>query len=265
MDGSRPLNRGLNDEMSGLRGKTIDEILEKNTDPNELPGNPSDPTQGSHPQAIGFYSDGRLTHASSISQSGMGFVKLYRNRGTEFTSSDMTEILRGAALKMYYDHPEGERLQFGDLSIKNGGKLLQHESHQNGLDADIVYLRHSHQEQDPYTEHFIESFVTHGKLSPNFDLERNWDLLNALVATGRVSRIFVDAVIKRAFCKWARREKGLVGVDETLRRLRPYEKHFDHFHVRITCPLQSPKCITQEEPPEGNGCQDIGLDDAAEE
>jgi penicillin-insensitive murein endopeptidase len=33
--------------------------------------------------------------------------------------------------------------------------------------------------------------------------------------------------------------------------------HDGHVHLRILCPKNSPKCIPQEAPPEGDGCDSI--------
>jgi penicillin-insensitive murein endopeptidase len=48
-------------------------------------------------------------------------------------------------------------------------------------------------------------------------------------------------------------EKSSSGSDsEWLRKLRPWEGHDDHIHVRLHC--QNKACQEQEPPPEGDGC-----------
>src|SRR5690606_28371648 len=137
----------------------------------------------------------------------------------------------------------------------HGGDISGHASHENGLDVDIAYFRNDHSEQDPeITSGFIERFVRNGKLSANFDLERNWTFIKALTRTGRISRIFTDRVIKNALCRYAESLGELKTEEEALRRLRHWPNHTDHWHVRLTCPEKSPRCKAQDDPPPGSGC-----------
>ena len=154
--------------------------------------------------------------------------------------------------------PEGERLQIGDCAAQHGGKITKHDSHQNGLDSDIVYLRHDHREQDPYlVEGFDEKFVINRILSSNFDIERNWLLLKNVNQIAQVNRIFVDPVIKKTFCTYAAEKNILIENREFLRKFRPLEGHEDHFHLRLKCPATNLRCQQQEDPPEGDGCLEV--------
>jgi penicillin-insensitive murein endopeptidase len=63
-----------------------------------------------------------------------------------------------------------------------------------------------------------------------------------------VTRIFVNAAIKKAMCREA-------GTDrEWLSKVRPWWGHAEHFHVRIACPAGSRACKPQPPPPAGDGC-----------
>lgn len=231
------------DEMSGLR----------------VPHSAlQEPGLGAFEQAIGFYSDGRLRNASRLEWEGPGILKLFRSRNREYSTSDLQKLLLDSAMRLSQAFPEGERLQIGDLSAERGGPIGLHASHQNGLDVDVVYLRVNRHEQDPDSPRgFEEIFVQgDGELSRNFDLDRNWFLLSLLVATNRVNRIFVDEKIKTTLCQYVAQagkwEES--AAMETLRRLRPWPNHDDHFHLRIHCPEGNTRCIAQEPPPEGSGC-----------
>jgi penicillin-insensitive murein DD-endopeptidase len=235
------------DEMSGgvrLRGPTF------------LEQSHGDPSQGQEEQARGFYSSGTLVHADTFPWEGEGFVKILRPRDRRFATHDLIYVLRKAIARMQKEHPSRDRIQVADIAAAHGGSLEpDHNSHQNGLDADIAYIRADGTEQDPnFADGFQEVFVKDGRLTPNFDMPRNWALVKAFVASGRVNRMFVNEVVKQAFCDYARQTGELDSAQETLRRLRPYEGHMDHVHVRITCPLKSPNCSPQEEVPDGNGC-----------
>lgn len=206
-------------------------------------------------QVVGYYSNGKLIHSTALPEKGGGFVNLFRSRNHFWGSQGLVEIIQWAAADILHRFPQGERLQVGDLSKELGGVIERHGSHQNGLDVDFVYFRNNHREQDLNSKRgFEEEFVINGKLSKNFDLLRNWTFFKLLVSTGRINRMFVDPTIKEAFCDYARKYESTRQAAETLRRLRPYEKHADHVHVRLSCPNSSPECVQQPEPEPGSGC-----------
>lgn len=240
------------DEMVGTRATTNDSTQKLN-DPTT---DPNDPSQGDREQSFGFYSHGRLAAATRLPDSGGGFVKILRPRNRRFASEDMIYLITKVSKELDQKFPNRrDAVQIGDVSAELGGLVPGHNSHQNGLDVDIAFLRTNETMQNPDDVNgFREKFVSSGKVSNNFDLERNWALAKLMVATGRPQRIFVNQVIKNAFCKLAREKGELQSAAETLHRLRPYSGHEDHFHVRITCPLNSPKCEAQEEIPAGTGC-----------
>lgn len=215
----------------------------------------SSPVQGLVSQANGFYSDGNLENADILPDEAFGLVKLFRERDRRWATADLRAIILGLADHMQRAFPGGERIQLGDTSARHGGLVTGHVSHQNGLDADLSFLRMNRQELNPDTaQRFEEDFVVEGRLTENFDIERNFVLFAALVETGRINRIFVDGVIKKAMCDFAERAGQFERSTEVLRRLRPYENHKNHIHLRLTCPQNSPRCVPQVEVPEGNGC-----------
>ncbi|MEQ1878761.1 MAG: penicillin-insensitive murein endopeptidase [Bdellovibrionia bacterium] len=248
-----------NSEMSGQRGPYVHD--ERPTPPLERPveeGEDTDTTQGAEEQAIGFYSKGKMTGSNEMPMAGYGFLKIQRPRMRHYATFDLIYVIDHVSKIVRDAYPRGERLQIGDVANKNGGQCASHASHQNGLDADIVYFRRDNREMNPdVNATFDEDFVKDGKVTENFDLERNWALFTAFVRTGRVKRMFVDVAIKKAACAYAKS----LGLDdekiEILRRLRLEPLHDDHVHVRITCPNKSPNCQQQLEPPEGSGCDGL--------
>lgn len=217
---------------------------------------PDDPSQGALEQALGFYSKGSLKNATNLPMDGAGYTKIFRPRQRWFATEDMVYFISTISKELKTDFPnQRDLIQIGDMSAARGGYINLHSSHQNGLDVDIAFLRRNETMQDVNdTSGFRESFVAGGKLTNNFDLDRNWALAKHMVAQGRAQRIFVNEVVKKAFCQLAKKRGELNSQKETLRRLRPYAGHEDHFHVRITCPQNSPKCEAQVEVPEGSGC-----------
>ncbi len=211
-------------------------------------------------EAVGFYSKGSLLNAEALSVEGAGYMKLFVPRNRNWSTHDLNELLRDVAQELKRVYPKGERLQIGDQSARRGGQISGHASHQNGLDVDVAYLRRNHHEQSPNnTKGFEESFVKNGKITKNFDIERNWAALKLMNRVGSINRIFMDVAIKRTFCEYAKAHGELESEAETLRHLRPYSNHDDHMHVRIECPRGNSRCVSQPEAPPGAGCSPSAL------
>jgi penicillin-insensitive murein endopeptidase len=222
--------------------------------------NKNEPLNNTLEQSLGFYSKGELLNPNLIDNFGFGFIKLFPSRDRGYGSFELITVLRYVSQKIAQKFPNGERLQIGDMSAIHGGFISGHASHQNGLDVDLVYFRNNHKEQDVSIETgFIENFVYQNKISKNFDIKRNWELIVALYETRLVQRAFVDPVIKKTLCNYVKNKKifDKETTKEALRILRPYPNHADHIHVRLYCPKYSTQCIPQEDPPAGDGCNEI--------
>jgi penicillin-insensitive murein endopeptidase len=93
--------------------------------------------------------------------------------------------------------------------------------------------------------------VRHDRLDidPKVWTHRHTELIRAASEDPDVERIFVNAAIKKALCREAGRDRGW------LAKVRPWWGHDYHFHVRISCPADSPQCEPQP-PPEAvdDGC-----------
>jgi penicillin-insensitive murein endopeptidase len=231
------------DELEGIPST---EIVEISSD---------DSFQGDQEQAKGFYSSGNLLNPNNLPLEGFGFVKLFRPRSRGFGTFDLITLLQETSAQLQLLHPSRDRVQIGDASQEAGGRISGHVSHQNGLDVDVAFLRVDQTEQDPErTDGFREIFVRGGKLTANFDLRRNWDYAKILIGTGRVQRLFVGEVVKKEMCKFVKSVGELTTEAETMRRIRVVAGHTDHYHIRLTCPRNSPNCRAQEEVPATTGC-----------
>ncbi len=211
-------------------------------------------------QAFGFYDQGSLDQPDALPNEGDAYLKVFRARRRQFGTLDLTSLIASSAKSLRQDFPAAERIQVGDLSDRDGGPAGGHASHQNGLDADIVFLKKNHREMNPddsgsNATGFDEDFVdAKGRVSANFDVEGNWRLIQLMASSARVDRIFIDYRLKRKFCEYAV-EKGMrKDWGETLRKLRHWANHQDHFHVRLLCPPKSAKCRGMEPIPAGDGC-----------
>ena len=207
-------------------------------------------------EAIGFYSSGKLKDAESIIELGTPVHKLFLGRKKFYGTTEIQNCISDAADYVRQTFPQAEMLQIGDIAGINGGPCTGHGSHQNGLDVDIVYLTKNGRLQSQNASYWEEEFVIKGKISSNFHTQRNLDLFRNLITVQKAERIFVDDVIKKHLCSYAKANKLLNDRDivETLRRLRTEKLHSTHFHLRLKCPEGDYACKAQAAVPAGSGC-----------
>ncbi len=277
------------DETPGLFVGTLydepDTLFEEpNTDsskPPVKPNSPAQPTPGKTPvpqppkdngsssqqngrardQAIGLPYKGSLENATNFKELVDSNSKLpleLKNtfRGRYYGTYELTQSILNLA---NYQHKitDGDILIVGDLSQKNGGKLAfsSHKSHQNGLDVDIAYAL-----KDDRTPNFNSVLDRNGKVSENMRLAETFRVFEYThVTLNALDRIFVDGRIKKALCDYSRQngmldEKDEGRAREVLRRLRAEDGHKDHYHLRIKCSPQQPRCRMISEPDAGSGC-----------
>lgn len=230
-------------------------------------------------QAFYYYNRGLLQNGTEIESDGKGFVKVFRDRdeamgGRGWGTRTLIGLIRQMASDFADRFPGRERLQIADIARKSGGKMA-HGSHQNGLDADIVYVRKNRKEQAPFGGYgkngFAEQFIVRTLVpkrvktaggttkiakvpvyvpSANFDTEANFELLRMFHRTGEVKTFFMDDVLVREMYRYAK-AKGIDGdpeVEAMLEKLDPQPSHADHFHVRLYCQDGDPKCFSENAP-----------------
>ena len=151
----------------------------------------------------------------------------------------------------------GYELTVNEVSARYGGRV-GHASHQNGLDADIAYLFNKPSLQKAFTH------AVSGKGVINeFMVEEQWKLFKFAVKSENVNMIFVDTAIKKSMCEFATKNGELKDGDksseafQTLRFLRYWEGHRNHFHLRIRndCPANEPRCFQMVSPPNVINCK----------
>ena len=210
------------------------------------------------PTPVGSYAKGCLAGAVPLPITGPAWQVMRLSRNRNWGMPELVSFLEkfGTEGRKAGDWPG---LLIGDMSQPRGGPMATgHASHQIGLDADIVYYRRDHREMDPDDiSGFDELFVKAGRVTANFDAERCFEFVKALVSTQRVDRIFVDPKVKRGLCDYAKKNGEFSELSEPLRRLRPYPNHANHMHVRLSCPVMSRRCVRQKEPPPGSGCSNL--------
>jgi len=143
----------------------------------------------------------------------------------------------------------------GDLSQPRGGRAPDgHASHQTGLDADLWYTFPAQAKSRALTpaerERLRPPSVIDAKAGK---IRAVWrprvvQLLELAASDARVSRVFVNPIIKRDLCASPGGERAW------LQKIRPWYGHDAHFHVRLGCPKDSDACTAQDPIPAGDGC-----------
>lgn len=166
----------------------------------------------------------------------------------------LVRALRRAAAKISSKH-RGSMLFVGDLSAKNGGPLLGHNSHQSGRDADVGFYMVSDKGKHVNPHRFVAfagSGRPRGTESVRFDDERNWALIQALLEDEKanVQYLFVSGSLRARLLAYAAKKnlpKELyTKAAATLMSPKDTDVHDDHFHVRIACPASMlPACVDE--------------------
>jgi penicillin-insensitive murein endopeptidase len=131
-------------------------------------------------------------------------------------------------------------LFMNSASSKTGGVQPPHAAHQNGTDMDIRYLRDN--EKEP------SDIVEGRRISKNFLVKEQWLLFKKAFETKNVEMIFVDRVVKSAICAEALRSRDYTrGADNTpaaewLKHIQHWDGHENHFHIRVRCSDDDPRC-----------------------
>ena len=152
---------------------------------------------------------------------------------------EMIEALQLAAQQMEWLMPHADPIVVGDLSREGGGPLSGHRSHRGGLDADIgIYFDDGRQYQQGFL--VVEPAA--------FDLDANWFLIRALLDSGLVERILLDAAFVIRLRSYVTRTGELSHAEAA--RIFPQDEdawlmngvvhhvsgHRHHMHIRVHCP-----------------------------
>lgn len=203
-------------------------------------------------QSIGTYNAGCLSGAVSLPLDGTGYQVMRLSRKRFYGHPDLKHFIENLG-HIVADQHLGVLL-IGDLGQVRGGPTLSgHRSHQTGLDVDI-WFKQSISRKLSFSER--ESLNASSMLAGNSDAINysQWSLANEKILEvaarqPEVERIFVNPSIKRELClSKTNAEHGW------LRKIRPWWKHDDHFHVRLKCPGNNKYCKSQEPLPPGDGC-----------
>lgn len=141
----------------------------------------------------------------------------------------------------------------GDMAQPMGGPMSSgHASHQIGIDVDfwlnpMPAKTYTAQERENVSA--VSMLAADGHtVDPNIWTEAHAKLLKRATSYPEVARIFIHPAIKKALCDGAGADKAW------LHKIEPWWGHHYHFHVRMSCPKDSPQCENQKPLPAGDGC-----------
>lgn len=199
-------------------------------------------------ESLGYYWSGALKNASVLQNEGKGYQVVRTSRKRYYGHNDLVDFIQELGEEMA--RKERGIILVGDMAKKEGGRIPGiHQSHQNGLDADIFYsLQKNYLSASLRERRGPQSVLSsRGIVDPNKWTPSHSTLLKMASEDDRVERIFVNFAIKKHLCK-------IHGNQEWLSKIRPMAGHTGHFHVRLTCPENSLSCIPQPKPAQGSGC-----------
>jgi LysM repeat protein/murein endopeptidase len=192
-------------------------------------------------EAVGPTNRGRLENGVRLPPHRGYVVRTpARSYGTEETARWIVGAFDAVGAR--FKHTKVVRVH--DISDRDGGKLRDHKSHQNGRDVDISYYQDECSSNGCKFDHFRSS---------DLDVARQWTLLEYWLRNGQVEMIFVDYRLQAKLYRYAKK-KGVTkaqlnrwiqyprGKYEPEGLIRHFPKHADHLHVRFVCPYSDLKC-----------------------
>ncbi len=214
------------------------------------------PSSGS-PRSVGETNSGCIAGAVALPLEGKGYQVMHIERGRYYGHPDLVKALKLLGQKA--EQRDLGLMQIGDLGQPRGGPLpFGHRSHQSGLDVDIWFnLNPRILAESNSTRSNIGAPSMLNDSKTGLDREK-WTsdqvkMLELAANLPGVDRIFVNPYIKKELCD------VVAGNRAWLRVIRPWYNHDDHFHMRMSCPMDSTSCREQDPVPVGEGC-DSSLD-----
>jgi penicillin-insensitive murein endopeptidase len=208
---------------------------------------------GDTAQSIGTYTAGCLSGAVALPETGPGYQVMRLSRKRFYGHPVLKQFIENMGLMAHQQHLGV--LLIGDLGQPRGGPTLTgHRSHQTGLDVDIWFLLSQQaaarmlgfDERETWSAPSVVAGQSDALDFSQWSLN-NEKVLELAARMPEVDRIFVNASVKRQLCMRKT-------AHDWLRKIRPWWKHDDHFHVRLKCPAQNKYCQGQEPLPPGDGC-----------
>jgi LysM repeat protein len=195
----------------------------------------------SRSRSLGSPDAGQLEHARPLPTRHPAFTVRTPTRayGTDETVRWIVEAFDAVRAR----DPEAPPVEVHDLSLRDGGPINGHHSHESGRDADIAYYQRACRGACPFR-----------RIGPEqLDVARQWALFSHWFERGVVEHIFMDHELAGALYEHAR-STGVSRADLSrwfqyprpievrVGLIRHHPRHADHFHVRFVCHESDPEC-----------------------
>jgi murein endopeptidase len=221
---------------------------------------PSDKSGASDeaPLSLGYTNDGRLVGGKLFRETPfMSRLPVKRKSKVSFALPNLLSVLSRAARIVARKFP-GSVLEIGELSRKEGGRITSHLSHQSGRDADVGFYLTDLDGAPIRAPRFLRCDGRgDGRDDPTirFDDQRNWEFVRAVLEdpNEEVRQIFIYAPLRARLLAYAAKINAprLLRAKAAAAMMQPVNAlpHDDHFHIRISCPLDQLE----------RGCADLPL------
>ena len=194
-------------------------------------------------ESVGSPARGELLHGHRLPP-GPGYR--IRSADRAYATDETVRGIVAAFQDLRRRDPRAPRLAVHDLSLRRGGPMHEHRSHQSGRDADIAYPQQQ-------CEHRTCDFR---RIGPgDLDARRAFELLHYWLERDMLEAVFIDYRLQAPLYRYARDHGASAeelqrwfqyphGHSYPLGIIRHFPKHDDHMHVRFACANNDPDCIT---------------------
>ncbi len=194
----------------------------------------------SRSESIGSPTHGKLLFAAQL-PANAGYV--VRNPERAWGTREAVRAITRAFTALRAKDPNAPKVRVHDLSLREGGPIDDHQSHQSGRDVDITYFQRD-----------VAGACPLRPVAPaQLDVERQWALLHYWLERGQLEAVFIDYDLQAKLYKHARaqgaRSEELMhwfqfprGRTASLGIMRHARNHADHMHVRFACDETDPAC-----------------------
>lgn len=146
--------------------------------------------------------------------------------------------------------PKLHDLAIGDISVRRGGPVAEHKSHQSGRDADIgLYFT---RRPKGYPQSFIRADESTLHLAASFELLRAF--ADTAGSSSGVDKMFLSYELQEVFYKWGKQNGVAKRVLDRMFQypdgelaskgiIRHEPGHDTHVHVRFKCPKSDKTCV----------------------
>lgn len=192
-------------------------------------------------ESVGSPSNGHLLHAERLREHP-AFV--LRDPARAWGTLETVSAIRDGFVALHKAEPDLPRVRVHDISLRAGGHMDDHRSHQSGRDVDISYFQ---------SRCGPDGCPFRRLAAKDLDVARQWSLLKYWLERDHLEAVFIDYSLQAALYQQARRQGA--SRQELMRwfqyprgRHNPYgvirhfPKHEDHMHVRFACPDTDSEC-----------------------